>query len=66
MKKIKSIPKKMSVDIYSKKGSCAKTGTIIEAIFSDANYKMDLNYGTKTENINATTITNYDKYEYIH
>ena len=60
----KSRPKKMSVDIYSLYGNCAKTGTKIEATFNDANYKMNLNYGTKAENINVTTITNYEKYEY--
>ena len=61
----KNKPKKMWLDIYSPYGYCSKTGTIIEATFSDTNYIMNLNYGTKTEKINMTTIINYEKYEFI-
>jgi hypothetical protein len=59
----KSRPKKMNVKIEPRYDDCGK-GTTIEAIFDDANYKMNLNFDTKSENINVNTITNYEKYEY--
>ena len=54
----------MTLDIFNYFGNCAKKGRIIEATFNDANYKMDLNYDVKSDIINATTITNFEKYEY--
>ena len=60
----KSRPKSMTLDIFNYFGNCAKKGRIIEATFNDANYKMDLNYDVKSDIINATTITNFEKYEY--
>ena len=60
----KSRPKNMILDIYSRFGYCGKKGIIINVDFNEANYKMNLGFDTKSDNININTITNFEKYEY--
>ena len=60
----KNIPRNMILDIYTLYGNCAKKGIIIDANINEANYQMNLNFDTKSTHINATTITNFEKYEY--
>ena len=60
----KSRPKSMILDIFTLFGYCGKKGIIIESFFNDTNFKMNLDFNVKSEYINTTTITNFEKYEY--
>ena len=60
----KSRPNNMVLDIFSYYGNCGQKGIIIDTNFNDAEYTMNLDFDTKSNNINVTTITNFEKYEY--
>ena len=60
----KSRPKTMINDIYSEFGNCARKGILIDTNFNNAGYTLNLSLDTKSTNINATTITNFEKYSY--
>ena len=51
-------------DIYSEFGNCARKGILIDTNFNNAGYTLNLSLDTKSTNINATTITNFEKYSY--
>ena len=58
----KSRPKKVSLQIKSPFGNCGEIVNEIEIEFNDANYTMNLI--SDSNNINITTITNFEKYIY--
>ena len=60
----KSRPKNIIFDIYTHTGYCAKNGIILDANLNDVSYIMNLNINTKSRMINATTITNFEKFDY--
>ena len=62
----KSAPKNMVLDIYSLYGYCAKKGITIDNSFNDVTYKMNLLYEPKSSNINVTTFTNFEKFEFTN
>ena len=60
----KSRPNNMKLDIFCYFGYCGKDGTILDINFNEEDYKMNLYFDIKSDNINVNTITNFDKYEY--
>ena len=62
----KNRPKNMVLDIYSLYGYCAQKGIEVDTNFNEVTYKMDLLYDTKYTNINITTYTFFEKYEYTN
>ena len=60
----KSRPEEMALNVRAEYGFCGRTSFRYNASFSDFNYTLTLDYNTKTNNINITTYTNFDKYYY--
>jgi NADPH-dependent 7-cyano-7-deazaguanine reductase QueF len=60
----KSRPDKLLLNVRNEYGFCARTSFRYNVNFTDANYTLTLDYNTKTNNINITTYTNFDKYYY--
>ena len=60
----KSRPEEMALNVRAEYGFCGRTSFRYNASFSDFNYTLTLDYNTKTNNINITTYTNFDKYFY--
>ena len=54
----------MALYVRAEYGFCGRTSFRYNASFSDFNYTLTLDYNTKTNNINITTYTNFDKYYY--
>ena len=54
----------MVLNVRAEYGFCGRTSFMYNANFSDANYTLTLDYNTKTNNINITTYTNFEKYYY--
>ena len=54
----------MKLDIFCYFGYCGKDGTILDINFNEEDYKMNLYFDIKSDNIYVNTITNFDKYEY--
>ena len=57
-------PEEMVLNVRAEYGFCGRTSFMYNANFSDANYTLTLDYNTKTNNINITTYTNFEKYYY--
>ena len=60
----KSRPDKLLLNVRNEYGFCARTSFRYNVNFTDANYTLTLDYNTKSNNINITTYTNFDKYYY--
>ena len=58
----KSKPKKAKLQVSSPFGTCGETINELEIEFNDANYTMYIE--SENNNINVTTLTNFDKYKY--
>ena len=57
-------PKSMQIEIKSGTSNCGESKRTILANFGAANYTMLIHFDTESANINITTITHFEKYEY--
>ena len=60
----KSYPKKAKFIVSSPFGNCGETINELNVEFNEANYTMDLDYIHEKNNINVSTFTNFEKYNY--
>ena len=60
----KTRPDKLALHVRTEYGFCGRTSFRYDVDFNDANYTLTLDYNTKSNNINITTYTNFDKYYY--
>ena len=60
----KSYPKKAKFIVSSPFGNCGETINELNVEFNEANYTMDLDYNHEKNNINVSTFTNFEKYNY--
>jgi hypothetical protein len=60
----KTRPDNLALQVRTEYGFCGRTSFRYDVDFNDANYTLTLDYNTKTNNINITTYTNFDKYYY--
>ncbi len=57
-------PKKMNFDLIKSLNGCGRIVESIEIEFNDVNYTMNVDFNTKSNDINLTTITNFEAYQY--
>ena len=57
-------PENLDLNIRSEYGFCGRTSFLYNVNFTDANFTMTIDYNTKSNNINITTYTDFDKYYY--
>ena len=57
-------PKKMNFDLVKTLNECGKVVESLEIEFNDVNYTMNIDYNTNSTDINLTTITNFEAYQY--
>ena len=57
-------PKKMNFDLIKSLNGCGRIVESIEIEFNDVNYTMNLDFNTQSKDINFTTITNFEAYQY--
>jgi len=57
-------PIKMISEIYSFFGECGKMIEMVEVYFNNISYTTNLNFNTKSTNLNITTIFDADSYKY--
>ena len=60
----KTHPDKLILEVGSEFGFCGRTIYTYEINFNEVNYTMNIEYRAKTDNINITTYTNFEKYNY--
>ena len=60
----KTRPDKMILQVRNDFGFCGRRSFRYNVDFKDVNYTLTLNYNTKSNNIDITTYTNFDKYYY--
>ena len=60
----KTRPDKMILNVRNEFGFCGRRSFRYNVDFRDVNYTLTLNYNTKSNNIDITTYTNFDKYYY--
>ena len=60
----KTRPDKLALQVRTEYGFCGRTSFRYDVDFNYANYTLTLGYNTKTNNINITTYTDFDKYYY--
>ena len=60
----KTRPDKMILQVRNEFGFCGRRSFRYNIDFKDVNYTLTLNYNTKSNNIDITTYTNFDKYYY--
>ena len=57
-------PKKMNFYLIKSLNGCGRIVESIEIEFNDVNYTMNVDFNTKSNDINLTTITNFEAYQY--
>ena len=57
-------PKKMNFDLIKSLNGCGRIVESIEIKFNDVNYTMNLDFNTQSKDINFTTITNFEAYQF--
>ena len=57
-------PKKMLLELITPEQECGKTVEYLEIEFNDVNYTMNIDYSTKSTDINLQEITNFNAYIY--
>jgi hypothetical protein len=60
----KSYPKRVKFKVSSPFGNCGETINELNVDFNEANYTMNLDYNNEKNNINVSTFTNFEKYNY--
>ena len=60
----KTHPDKLILEVGSEFGFCGRTIYTYEINFNEVNYTMNIEYRAKTDKINITTYTNFEKYNY--
>ena len=57
-------PKKINFDLIKSLNGCGRIVESIEIEFNDVNYTMNLDFNTQSKDINFTTITNFEAYQF--
>ena len=59
-----NFPKKIIFTIYKGFGTYGKNVQNIEVIFNNINFTTNIEYNTESTNLNVSTITDFDSYQY--
>ena len=57
-------PRKVNFDMVKQSNGCGRVVESLEVEFNDVNYTMNVDFNTKSTDINLTSITNFQAYNY--
>ena len=57
--------KNLNLDVYYEY-DCVRKGIFFDIIFNDSSYIMNIDYDSKINKYNLTTISNFEKYDYTN
>ena len=57
-------PRKVNFDMVKHSNGCGRIVESLEVEFNDVNYTMNVDFNTKSTDINLTSITNFQAYNY--